>query len=471
MDLLNKAGRFDRAEELIQESLAIRREVLPGDDAGIAASLSLLGECLAGQGRREEAEQLLRSSYRTIREARSPGNPELVAALSRLVRVYAGWQEEEQARIHRRALAQALTSSPFKRTWPAPRLVFGLEQATLFEALDRLVESHVERIPSQAVLQERWHDVVAERERSLPADHPLALLCAQYLGQFGGDLHDAGGDVAVCEAIFREALAIQEEHPLQPLNDWRFGTLWWLAWICEQDGRFQEGERLARDTLSAARDLDAGEGWRSASAESVLGACLIGQARYAEAEPLVLRGALTGLKLRTILKDDVLRACYRVRDLYALWGDPRNAEAVWRGILCETADRGLHGEFIDETVQSVATTQGLEVGTYDLARDYVKRRLAGPRSDEEQRRLHTQLFLTHLRTGAYEEGRSIFPELEARSGGATAIEWSAYAMVLGALGETDEAARALELARDLLAEDGVDAAAARWVAEAEAALR
>ncbi|TDJ70600.1 MAG: tetratricopeptide repeat protein, partial [Planctomycetota bacterium] len=116
VDLLNRAGRFDRAEELIQESLGIRREILPGDDVGIAASLSLLGECLAGQGQREEAEELLRSSYETIRAARSPGHPELAAALSRLVRACEGWQEEREARTHRRALAQALASSPLRRS-------------------------------------------------------------------------------------------------------------------------------------------------------------------------------------------------------------------------------------------------------------------------------------------------------------------------------------------------------------------
>ncbi|TDJ70601.1 MAG: tetratricopeptide repeat protein [Planctomycetota bacterium] len=297
------------------------------------------------------------------------------------------------------------------------------------------------------------------------------MLCAQYLTDWGGQLHDRGGDVALCEAIFRESLAMQAGHSFQPANEWHFSTLWWLAYICEQDGRIQEGERLALEAVSVARAFDGGDGWTSADAASLLGACLIGQGRYAEAEPLLVSSALSWLKLRSITTGSVRRACYRVRDLYALWGDPRNAEAVWRGILRQAVDGGLRGSFIDETARSVVAMPGLDAGTYGLARDYVSRELSGPRSDEERRRLLTPLLLSHLRTGAYEEVRSILPELEAGSGGATAVEWAAYAMALGELGETDEAADALGLARDLLAEGGTDAAATRWVAEAEAALR
>ena len=166
------------------------------------------------------------------------------------------------------------------------------------------------------------------------------------------------------------------------------------------------------------------------------------------------------------MDSDVRRACYGVRRLYESWGDPRNADPVWRGILRETADRGMRGGFIDDTVRSVTATPGLEAETYDLARDFVSRRLSAPTSDEERRRLLTQQLLTYVRTGAYEEVRAIFPELEAESGGATAVEWAAYSMAMGGLGETDQADQALALARDLLAQGGEDAVAARWIAEA-----
>ncbi len=83
----------------------------------------------------------------------------------------------------------------------------------------------------------------------------------------------------------------------------------------------------------------------------------------------------------------------------------------------------------------------------------------------------TQLLLTHLRTGRYEEVRAMLAELEAEPGGATAVEWSAYAMALAGLGETGEAAQALALSKDLLSEGAADADAARWISEAEAALR
>jgi hypothetical protein len=342
-------------------------------------------------------------------------------------------------------------------------------------------------------LQGTWRGLVAERERSLPADHPLALLCAQYVVHWAASLRARVGDLAnrkipVCEAIFHDSLAILEEHPLQPVNETRYQALWWLAFICEQDGRFQEGELMAREALSAAGPLDRGHGWELAEAGCVLGACLVGQGRFAEAEPLVLGGALSMLELRSITDAGVQRVCDGVRNLYALWGDPRSADPVWHGVLRETVDRGFSGPdlpqlqtggtavqpsagFIDRAVQAVVATPGLEAGTYGLAREFVRRALSGPTSDEERRRLLATLLLIHLRAGAYESVRSILPELGAGPGGATAVEWAAYAMALEGLGETDEAAHALALAKDILAEGGADAAAGRWIAEAEAALR
>jgi hypothetical protein len=347
-------------------------------------------------------------------------------------------------------------------------------------------------------LQDTWRDFVAERERSLPADHPLALLCAQYLTEWGGDLYgpaiaerrlgNSAGEVVVCEAILRESLAIQEEHPPQPWVETRYWTLWWLALICKLEGRFQEGELLARQALSAAQGQGRGDELKPADAGCVLGACLVGQGRYAEAEPLVLGGALSMLELRSITDGNVQRVCDGVGELYALWGDPRSADPVWHRILRETVDRGFSGRdliaqttggigdqlrlgFIDRTVRSVVAAPGLEAGTYGLARDFVSRRLSGSLSDEERRGLLTQLLLTQLRVGGYEEACSILPQLDAGPGGATAVEWAAYAMALRGLGEVDDAAQALGLAKEILAEGGADAPAARWIAEAEAALR
>ena len=113
----------------------------------------------------------------------------------------------------------------------------------------------------------------------------------------------------------------------------------------------------------------------------------------------------------------------------------------------------------------------MEAETYDLARDFVDRMLSGPTSGNERRNLLTQRLLTHLRTDSNEEVRAFFAELETQPSGATAVEWAAHAMALAGLGETVDAAQALVLSKGLLAEVGADADAARWIAEAEAALR
>jgi len=61
------------------------------------------------------------------------------------------------------------------------------------------------------------------------------------------------------------------------------------ALTCQARGKFAPSEALARDAVDGDRKQRP-NGWQRFSAESLLGASLAGQKKFAEAEPLLLAG-------------------------------------------------------------------------------------------------------------------------------------------------------------------------------------
>jgi tetratricopeptide (TPR) repeat protein len=87
--VLNKTGRFQEAEPLLREALAIRQKSPRRND--VALALGSLGECLFTQKRYAEAEPLLVESYQTLKNLHVPQSPVLNEAHERLVSLYAAW--------------------------------------------------------------------------------------------------------------------------------------------------------------------------------------------------------------------------------------------------------------------------------------------------------------------------------------------------------------------------------------------
>ena len=104
-----------------------------------------------------------------------------------------------------------------------------------------------------------------------------------------------------------------------------------LAYLSE--GRFVESEALAREALEFNRKNQP-ENWQRFRAESVLGASLAGQKKYAEAEPLLLEGhqGMAARKDQMAAEDryHLDRAREWVLQLYRAWGKPQMAARMAR---------------------------------------------------------------------------------------------------------------------------------------------
>lgn len=103
--------------------------------------------------------------------------------------------------------------------------------------------------------------------------------------------------------------------------------------------KWGESESVLRQCL-ALREKGQPDDWSTFSARSSLGDCLLGQAKYAEAEPLIVAG-YEGMKTREAKIPPLSRlrlseAAGRVVRLYEAWGKPEKA-AEWRRKLAHEA--------------------------------------------------------------------------------------------------------------------------------------
>ncbi|MBV9267677.1 MAG: tetratricopeptide repeat-containing protein, partial [Acidobacteriaceae bacterium] len=123
------------------------------------------------------------------------------------------------------------------------------------------------------------------RRRVLGADHPESIVI---LSEFA-DMYQRQGQYALAETYAEEALSRQRRVAGSDKTDSLSGAIEALALAYESQGKFTQAESLAREALELNRKKQPNS-WQRFRAESLLGASLAGQEKYAEAEPLLVDG-------------------------------------------------------------------------------------------------------------------------------------------------------------------------------------
>jgi hypothetical protein len=131
------------------------------------------------------------------------------------------------------------------------------------------------------------------------------------------------------EAYERSTARLGPDHP---------DTSWcrlYLGYAYLTAGMFTKSQPLLRESLSIG-EKDDPDDWFTFLIRNRLGGSLLGQKKYAEAEPLILQG-YQGLKSREAKipgrsKKSLAEAAGRVVKLYEAWGKPDQA-AAWKAKL------------------------------------------------------------------------------------------------------------------------------------------
>ena len=154
------------------------------------------------------------------------------------------------------------------------------------------------------------------------------------LGWVGAELLDGytrAGKAGEATALVKE-LAAGARKSLPRESPQLAGMLAQVGWTLLQLKAFTDAEPLLRECL-AIREKQQAESWTTFNTQSMLGGALLGQKKYAEAEPLLLKG-YEGMKARekTIPPQGKVRlteAAERLVQLYEATGNAADAER-WR---------------------------------------------------------------------------------------------------------------------------------------------
>jgi len=144
-------------------------------------------------------------------------------------------------------------------------------------------------------------------------------------------MYQRQGKYALAQSYTAQALAGQR-HALGAEHPGTMTTAADLALAYLSQAKFAATEPLAREALSFYRNKQPDD-WQRFRAESLLGASLAGQKKYAEAEPLLLEGyqGMAARKDRIDIPDwyHLDRAREWIVQLYRAWGKPEQA-AEWQ---------------------------------------------------------------------------------------------------------------------------------------------
>jgi tetratricopeptide (TPR) repeat protein len=171
-----------------------------------------------------------------------------------------------------------------------------------------------------------FNRVLEISRRVVGSENPYTLT---FSSEMAG-MYQRQGQYDKAEKIAAQVLTGQR-HTSGPENPGTSDAAADLALAYQSQGKFAEGEPLAREAVEFDRKKRQ-DVWQRFRAESLLGASLAGQKKYAEAEPLLLVGyqGMAARKDRMAVPDwyHLDRAREWIVQLYLAWGQPQKA-AEW----------------------------------------------------------------------------------------------------------------------------------------------
>jgi tetratricopeptide (TPR) repeat protein/predicted Ser/Thr protein kinase len=316
-------GRYQEAEEQLRRALALYEETLGPDDLDTLASLNDLGTTLANAGKTDEGISLLERVHR-VRLARN--GPDGTATLITLANLAAAYRTAGRMADAIELYEQGRDAC-LDRVGPAHP-----EAVTILNNLGVTYQT-AGRIPEAVQLFERVRDACVS---GYGPNDPATLLALNNLATGYQSVRKVEQAIPIFEEVLPKiSRAFGEDHPstfqvavnlavsyqqanrlfeaARVLNEWlpRIGsrlppgypatlqatrTAGGVGLDLLKAGRPAEAEPLMRACL-AIREKQQPDDWLTFSTKSVLGETLLGQKKYADAEPLLLQG-YEGMKRR-----------------------------------------------------------------------------------------------------------------------------------------------------------------------------
>jgi tetratricopeptide (TPR) repeat protein len=346
--------RYAEAEPLFTNVLEVRRRVLGEAHSETRDTMTALVRLYYQQGKYEEAESLFSQSLERSRRMRGEEHPETLIFTNNLAALYQRERKYAEAErlfsgvleIRRRVLGEehqdtqdtlrdlarlyyaqgkyAQAETLATEVLEVTRRLLGPEHpTTLFSMNDLVVTYRAQSKYAQAEILST--EVLEVRRRVLGAEHPNTLTSMNTLS---GVYRDQG-KYAQAETLSTEVLEIRRrvlgaEHPntLISMND--------VALLYLNQRKYADAMALLREAMNS-HQKNMMNTWTRYNCQSLLGASLAGEKKYADAEPLLLSG-YEGMLQRQATMPDATRKLAQAGEwivqFYQDSGKPEKA-AVW----------------------------------------------------------------------------------------------------------------------------------------------
>jgi serine/threonine protein kinase len=264
-------GDLARAEAMTRHGLALRREHSGNQDVEVARSMLDLAYVLWRQGKLAEAEDYARQGLAIGTKVLGRKDLFVSSALGLLGVVL---QDQRQ-------LAQA--EGAFREALAIRKEHLGEEDRSVSAALNSL--SGVLALEGKLAEAETASGEAVAISRRVPGTDEVGL--SHLIYNRGNVLYEQG-KLAEAETCFREVLALRRRNLGNNHPDTGV-ALSSLASTLRREQKFSESEPLYRECL-ALRERNVPNAWYTFYTRAMLGATLLGQKKYDEAEPLLLSG-------------------------------------------------------------------------------------------------------------------------------------------------------------------------------------
>ena len=307
---------WTQIESLLLNALALHREVLGPDDPGALRLTYFFAIGSYNNWQDAKAEPLLEDALERSVRVLGEKHPQTAGLMTALAVAYSN--------LHKLDKAEALA----RRCVELRRSILGEEHPLAIASVLILARVYA--------LQQQVGKADPLTDRALKLTHALSIESSPFLiwhmSALGWHYLELGR-VAQAEVLCDTALQAQTRKPeANPLATPRVFTHLGAVRLMQQ--RYPVAEALLRDGLRLAEKYWPDAGYRF-YVMSLLGGSLAGQAKFAEAEPLLLEG-YQGLDLRKAGMPPYLNAPRRIAEslerlvqLYDAWGKPVQA-AEWK---------------------------------------------------------------------------------------------------------------------------------------------
>jgi eukaryotic-like serine/threonine-protein kinase len=307
-----RRGELDRAEATFRRALEMRRALLGGADPAVAESLNALGLALVSKAQFDAAEPLLREALAINRRHYGNDHVEVGSNLGNL-----GLLMKQKGDL---AAAEAF----YREALAIFRRLFGAAHPEIAIQLNNLAVLQYER-GGYAAAEASYREMLPVARRVYGREHPQVALYVHNLAA----VLSWRGENDEAERLERESLAMRrkllgDEHEQVGMG------LSMLAKILEEKGELSRSRPLHEESLRIHRRAFGEEHPRFATALFNLAALLAQQGEHAAAEPLARQALAIRRETLGAAHPDVGSSLTLVGSLRLARGAPEEAEALLR---------------------------------------------------------------------------------------------------------------------------------------------